>query len=142
MRFLLNSFQNVDKSILVLRSLIRGGPSAIPLRAEHNLAVDKDEPIELENPYKKERQLCILCKYDIEPDYKNVRLLSQFQSRFTGRIYDRHITGLCKEKQERLLREILKAQNAGFMPYYHKEIKYVYDPKLYDIDNPFRPHRY
>jgi len=50
---------------------------------------------------------------DIEPDYKNVRLLSQFQSRYTGRIYGRHITGLCKHKQMRLEQEIAKAQSAG-----------------------------
>lgn len=61
----------------------------------------------------KERRRCILCKLGIEPDYKNVRLLSQFQSRYTGRIYGKHITGLCGYKQKRLEEEILKAQNAG-----------------------------
>lgn len=67
----------------------------------------------MENPFTKEKKICFLCKYDIEPDYKNVRLLSQFQSRYTGRIYDRHITGLCKAKQEKVEHEILKAQSAG-----------------------------
>lgn len=61
----------------------------------------------------KERRQCILCRLGIEPDYKNVRLLSQFQSRYTGRIYDKHITGLCEHKQKRVEEEILKAQNAG-----------------------------
>ena len=67
----------------------------------------------MENPYTRDKKLCIMCKYNIEPDYKNVRLLSQFQSRFTGRIYGRHITGLCKAKHEKLIQEINKAQNAG-----------------------------
>lgn len=101
------------------------------------------QPITLEsNPFEKKKQKCILCKLDIVPDYKNVRLLSQFQSSYTGRIYGRHITGLCKAKQERVEREILKAQNCGFMPVYHKNPNYLRDPKLFDPDHPFRPHKY
>lgn len=72
------------------------------------------QPIKLEkNPFEKEQVKCILCKHNIEPDYKNVRLLSQFQSRYTGKIYGRHITGLCTDKQRKVEREIMKAQNAG-----------------------------
>lgn len=56
---------------------------------------------------------CILCKFKIEPDYKNVRLLSQFQSRHTGRVYGKHITGLCSYKQTQVEQEIIKAQNSG-----------------------------
>jgi len=67
----------------------------------------------MENVYVKEKRQCILCKLNIEPDYKNVRFLSQFQSRYTGRIYERHITGLCKHKQTRVEEEIRKAQHAG-----------------------------
>lgn len=67
----------------------------------------------MENPYSKEKQVCILCKQKITPDYKNVRLLSQFVSRFTGRVYGRHITGLCKAQQERLEEEIKKSHDAG-----------------------------
>lgn len=73
----------------------------------------------MQNPYLKEKGQCILCKFNIEPDYKNVRLLSQFQSRHTGRIYGRHITGLCKHKQKRLEEEILKAQSAGMYSLYY-----------------------
>lgn len=65
------------------------------------------------NPYEKEKQRCILCKHQITPDYKNVRLLSQFVSRFTGRIYGRHVTGLCKNQQTRLEIEIHKSIKAG-----------------------------
>lgn len=65
------------------------------------------------NPFMKEKKKCLLCQYNITPDYKNIRFLSQFQSKFTGIVYGRHITGLCKHKQEMLEREIKKAQNAG-----------------------------
>lgn len=71
------------------------------------------QPVAIENPYKEKRKLCILCKLNIEPDYKNVRLLSQFQSRYTGRIYEKHITGLCERKQKKVEQEIRKAQKAG-----------------------------
>lgn len=101
-----------------------------------------DEPISMENPYKKEQQVCILCKYDIEPDFKNVRLLSQFQSTYTGRIYGRHITGLCKTKQERVELEIIKAQKAGLMPTYHKAVEFIKDPKLFNPEKPLRSHKY
>jgi len=63
---------------------------------------------------------------DIEPDYKNVRLLSQFQSRYTGRIYGRHITGLCKHKQMKLEQEIAKAQSAGTYIYIYIYIFDIY----------------
>lgn len=78
----------------------------------------------------------------ITPNYKNVRLLSQFQSPHTGRIYGRHITGLCKSKQEQVEKEIMKAQVAGFMPYYLKSPEFLADPKLFDPERPLRPHKY
>lgn len=55
-----------------------------------------DEPLrEMDDPYKKDRQKCLLCAHpEIEVDYKNPRLLSQFISSFSGRTYDHHITGL------------------------------------------------
>lgn len=104
--------------------------------------IDKDMPDLDINPYTKETRQCILCKLNIIPDYKNVRLLSQFQSRHTGRIYGRNITGLCKSKQELVEKEILKAQNAGLMGYFTKDPKYVNDPALFDPNNPLKPHNY
>ncbi|XP_012542670.1 28S ribosomal protein S18c, mitochondrial [Monomorium pharaonis] len=104
--------------------------------------MENDMPIQIENPYVKEKRQCILCRLGIEPDYKNIRLLSQFQSRYTGRIYGRHITGLCKHKQMKLEQEIMKAQSAGLMGYWTKESKYIKDPKLFDPNHPFRPHKY
>lgn len=50
---------------------------------------------------------------NIVPDYKNTRMLSQFISRFTGRVYGRHITGLCRHKQEQVEKEIIKSKEAG-----------------------------
>ncbi|KAK9496446.1 hypothetical protein O3M35_013285 [Rhynocoris fuscipes] len=101
---------------------------------------NNDMPIEMENPFVKEKAQCILCKLNIKPDYKNTKLLSQFVSPFTGRIYGRYITGLCKRKQEAVVKEIIKAQNAGFMPYYNKDPIYLEDPKLFNPDRPVRPH--
>lgn len=106
------------------------------------LAVSDDAPVEMENPYKKEIRQCILCKLKITPDYKNYRLLSQFQSPYTGRIYGRHITGLCKTKQELVESEIKKAQNCAYMPYYYKDKSFLKDPKLFDPENPIRSHRF
>lgn len=94
------------------------------------------------NPFEKEKLQCILCKMNITPDYKNVKLLSQFQSPFTGRIYGRHITGLCANKQKQVEAEIVKAQSAGLMGYYNKEVIFMKDPKLFDPEKSIRPHRF
>ncbi|GAU93644.1 hypothetical protein RvY_05551 [Ramazzottius varieornatus] len=90
------------------------------------------------NPYKKPRQKCILCKYDVEVDYKNPRLLSQFVSRFTGKLYDRQTTGLCRYRAEQVVQAIKMSQRAGFMPYVYTEPIYYNDPKLFDPFNPSR----
>ncbi|XP_054736575.1 28S ribosomal protein S18c, mitochondrial [Anastrepha obliqua] len=105
-------------------------------------AESTDEPIDIPNPFEKDRRLCILCKHDIVPNYKNVKLLSQFQSPYTGRIYGRHITGLCKQKQEQVEKAIIRAQNCALMPTYHKEMDFLKDPRLFDPEKPIRPHKY
>ncbi|GFG40593.1 hypothetical protein Cfor_06630 [Coptotermes formosanus] len=103
----------------------------------------KDMPVQsMQNPFEREKTQCILCQYKIVPDYKNVKLLSQFVSPYTGRIYGRHITRLCATQQARLEKEIMKSQAAGFMPYYFKDVAFVKDPKLFDPDHPIRPHRF
>ncbi|XP_055615841.1 28S ribosomal protein S18c, mitochondrial [Toxorhynchites rutilus septentrionalis] len=110
---------------------------------KYTAAADPDAPIELDkNPYAKEQIKCILCRHNIVPDYKNVQLMSQFQSPYTGRIYGKHITGLCKARQEQVEREIIKAQNAGLMATYHKAVQFLNDPKLFDPEKPSRPHKY
>ncbi|CAH2059004.1 unnamed protein product, partial [Iphiclides podalirius] len=115
---------------------------ASTIRPSSTKSTDDDAPLEMANPYKKERRQCILCKLKITPDYKNSRLLSQFQSPYTGRIYGRHITGLCKTKQELVEAEITKAQNCAYMPYYYKDKHFLRDPKLFDPENPIRSHRF
>lgn len=96
----------------------------------------------MKNPYKREDRVCLLCKLNITPDYKNARLLSQFQSSYTGRIYGRHITGLCEKKQKDVEKAIKRSQACGFMPTYHKALEFIADPKLYDPEKPIRPHPY
>ncbi|XP_032596343.1 28S ribosomal protein S18c, mitochondrial [Drosophila grimshawi] len=109
---------------------------------EEGIRAESDEPIEMANPFEKDRQECILCKHNIVPHYKNVKLLSQFQSPYTGRIYGRHITGLCKQKQEHVEQAILRAQHCLLMPGYHKDLEFLHDPKLFDPEKPARPHKY
>lgn len=123
-------------------NLLRLSSSASEARSPNGQASQDDHPIDIPNPFKKEKVLCVLCKHKIEPDYKNVKLLSQFQSPFTGRIYGRHITGLCKKMQEKVENEISKAQGVAFMGYYNKNVGFLKDPKLFDPERPTRPHKY
>lgn len=116
--------------------------SSLRLASTETVIVEDDAPVSMENPFKKEKKQCILCKLNITPEYKNYKLLSQFQSPHTGRIYGRHITGLCKEKQFLVEAEILKAQNCAYMPYYYKDKQFLKDPKLFDPENPVRSHRF
>ena len=44
---------------------------------------------------------------------QNVRLLSQFTSSYTGRIYDRGVTGLCLFMQKRVAKLIKRARMFG-----------------------------
>ncbi|KAK4325032.1 hypothetical protein Pmani_004343 [Petrolisthes manimaculis] len=101
-----------------------------------------DMPVAMKNPYEQDPVQCLLCKYQVPVDYKNVRLLSQFISPFTGRVYGRNITRLCKKQQERLENAIKKSQNAGFMAVMLKSVEFLKDPKLFDPNNPFKPHNY
>ncbi|XP_017771760.1 PREDICTED: 28S ribosomal protein S18c, mitochondrial [Nicrophorus vespilloides] len=131
-------FQNVQIS-----SLLKNTRVLMPVRNVGSEVSDADVPkFDMENPFLKEKQQCILCKHKIDPDYKNVKLLSQFQSPYTGRIYGRHITGLCKAKHEKLESEIVKSQSAGLMTVYLKEPCFIKDPKLFDAERPIRPHRF
>ncbi|XP_063105422.1 small ribosomal subunit protein bS18m isoform X3 [Cavia porcellus] len=72
---------------------------------------DENLPTTMENPYKEPLKKCILCGKRV--DYKNVQLLSQFISAYTGCIHGRHIT--------------------GFMPVTHKDPAYLKDPKVCNI---------
>uniref|UniRef100_A0A8D2DBY5 Small ribosomal subunit protein bS18m n=1 Tax=Sciurus vulgaris TaxID=55149 RepID=A0A8D2DBY5_SCIVU len=92
---------------------------------------NKDLPVPRENPYKEPLKKCIFCEKRV--DYKNVQLLSQFVSPFTGCIYGRHITGLCGKKQKEITKAIRRAQIMGSMPVTHKDPAYLKDPKVRNI---------
>uniref|UniRef100_A0A669PXM3 Small ribosomal subunit protein bS18m n=1 Tax=Phasianus colchicus TaxID=9054 RepID=A0A669PXM3_PHACC len=88
-------------------------------------------PIEMENPYKEPPKKCILCGINV--DYKNVQLLSQFVSPYSGRIYGRHITGLCDKKQREISKAIKRAHILGFMPVMFKNPSFLTDPKICNV---------
>lgn len=93
---------------------------------------------DMPNPYRKNKQQCVLCKYNVTVDYKNARLLSQFISRFTGRIYERQTTGLCRMQDEKMKTAIKMSRRAGYLPNTYAEPVFYHDPKLYDPFNPKR----
>uniref|UniRef100_A0A8C6HGA6 28S ribosomal protein S18c, mitochondrial n=1 Tax=Mus spicilegus TaxID=10103 RepID=A0A8C6HGA6_MUSSI len=72
---------------------------------------NEDLPIPMEKPYKEPLKKCVLCEKHV--DYKNVQLLSQFISPFTGCIYRRHITGLCGKKQREITKATKRTQKMG-----------------------------
>ncbi|KHN84451.1 28S ribosomal protein S18c, mitochondrial [Toxocara canis] len=111
--------------------------------ASASASVCDDNPVQLgSNPYEKEKRKCILCAHRIELDYKNARLLQQFVSSFSGRVYDRHITGLCEHQQKKVVAMIALSRRAGYMPILVKDPKYLRDPKLFDPLKPIRPHSF
>ncbi|XP_006893224.1 PREDICTED: 28S ribosomal protein S18c, mitochondrial-like [Elephantulus edwardii] len=91
----------------------------------------EDLPIPMENPYKEPLKKCILCEKRV--DYKNVQLLSQFISPFTGCIYGRHITRLCGKKQKEITKAIKRSQKLGFMSVTYKDPAYPKNPKVCNI---------
>ncbi|XP_030306682.1 28S ribosomal protein S18c, mitochondrial [Calypte anna] len=106
-----------------------------PHRLQHvELPGSSDQPITMENPYKDPPKRCVLC--GIKVDYKNVQLLSQFVSPHTGRIYGRHITGLCNKKQKEVSKAIKRAHVLGFMPVLYKNPVFLTDPKICNIKYP------
>ncbi|KAL3863162.1 hypothetical protein ACJMK2_004931 [Sinanodonta woodiana] len=103
---------------------------------EKELVSENDQPVpNMPNPYVEKDKKCIICQYNIDLNYKNARLLSQFVSPFSGRIYGRQITGLCIPMQREIARLIKCARKTGFMSVYYKKADYLADPKLF---NPFK----
>ncbi|XP_029940092.1 small ribosomal subunit protein bS18m isoform X1 [Salarias fasciatus] len=99
------------------------------LRSLGTSTTHKEELLsQMENPYKQPQKGCILC--NISVDYKNIQLLSQFISPHTGRIYGRHITGLCGVKQKEVSKAIKKAHSMGFMSVTHKHPQFMKDPNI------------
>ncbi|CAL1536798.1 unnamed protein product [Lymnaea stagnalis] len=95
--------------------------------------MEGDLPVsDMPNPYAKEYRRCFLCKQNVHLDHKNVRLLSQFVSPYTGRIYGRAVTGLCIPMQKHVSNLIKRSRNSGYMPVLLKDPKYLRDPQPYD----------
>ncbi|KAI6177638.1 putative ribosomal protein S18 [Aphelenchoides bicaudatus] len=115
---------------------------------------DPDEPVQLakKSLHQTRKQMFVLpigfCKLvtqniaDVKLDYKNTRLLQQFVSSFSGRVYEQHVTGLCEKQYRTLLRTIKYSRKAGYMPVMTKDPKYLRDPKLFDPMKPIRPHSF
>ncbi|XP_026554160.1 28S ribosomal protein S18c, mitochondrial [Pseudonaja textilis] len=93
-----------------------------------------DMPVPMENPYKEPPKKCVLCGVTV--DYKNIQLLSQFISPYTGHIFGHHITGLCKKKQNEMAKAIKRAHCMGFMSVMHKDPVFRNDPKICNIKYP------
>ncbi|ELT87032.1 hypothetical protein CAPTEDRAFT_164978 [Capitella teleta] len=89
----------------------------------------------MSNPFVKPAKKCLLCDLNVDLDYKNAKLLSQFISPHTGQIYGRGVTGLCLYMQKRVALNIKRSRNFGYMSYMAKNPKYLKDPKLFD---PYR----
>ncbi|XP_037547814.1 28S ribosomal protein S18c, mitochondrial [Nematolebias whitei] len=90
-----------------------------------------DMVVKMENPYKEPPKVCTLCNVTV--DFKNIQLLSQFISPYTGTIYGRHLTGLCGRKQKEISKAIKKAQAMGFMPVTHKHPQFMMDPNICNV---------
>lgn len=55
----------------------------------HYMVEDDDGVVQMRHdPYCKAARQCFLCAKKIDLDYKNARLLQQFVSTFSGRVYD------------------------------------------------------
>ncbi|XP_020657458.3 small ribosomal subunit protein bS18m isoform X2 [Pogona vitticeps] len=93
-----------------------------------------DMPVEMEDPYKEPLKKCILCGVTV--DYKNIQLLSQFISPYTGRLLGRHITGLCGKKQLAISKAIKRSRCMGLMPVTYKHPTFRSDPKICNIKYP------
>ncbi|XP_056147091.1 28S ribosomal protein S18c, mitochondrial [Lampris incognitus] len=102
-----------------------------PAGAQNPVPQDDHTPVKMENPYRQPEKGCVLCSTAV--DFKNVQLLSQFVSPHTGRIYGRHITGLCGVKQRQVSKAIKKAISMGFMSVTHKHPQFMRDPNICNI---------
>ncbi|KAM8827554.1 small ribosomal subunit protein bS18m isoform 2-T2 [Spinachia spinachia] len=97
----------------------------------HVVQHEDDSLLVMENPYKEPYTGCLLCSVTV--DFKNTQLLSQFISPHTGRIYGRHVTGLCGRKQKEVSKAIKKAHSMGFMSVTHKHPQFMKDPNICGI---------
>nr|XP_046232077.1 28S ribosomal protein S18c, mitochondrial [Scatophagus argus] len=109
-----------------------GNTSLRSVTTSPNVVQQKDDMlVKMENPYKEPQKKCVLCSVAV--DYRNIQLLSQFISPYTGRIYGRHITGLCGRKQKEISKAIKKAHAMGFMSVTHKHPEFMRDPNICSV---------
>eukprot|EP00090_Calanus_glacialis_P031661 TRINITY_DN52645_c0_g1_i1.p1 TRINITY_DN52645_c0_g1~~TRINITY_DN52645_c0_g1_i1.p1 ORF type:complete len:202 (-),score=40.48 TRINITY_DN52645_c0_g1_i1:74-679(-) len=107
-----------------------------------------DLPQDIADPYAAPPSMCILCprKYAPgqapSPSYLNPKLLSQFTSPHTGKVYDSHITGLCSSMQALVSREVLRSHDAGLMSTKVRNVEYLQDPQLFNSSRPIKPNPY
>eukprot|EP00092_Neocalanus_flemingeri_P000172 GFUD01000184.1.p1 GENE.GFUD01000184.1~~GFUD01000184.1.p1 ORF type:complete len:200 (-),score=54.78 GFUD01000184.1:84-683(-) len=107
-----------------------------------------DLPEDITDPYAPPPSMCILCprKYapgqTPTPSYLNPKLLSQFTSPHTGKVYDAHITGLCTSMQAKVQKEVDRSQAAGLMSTRVKCVDYLQDPQLFNSSRPIKPNPY
>lgn len=68
----------------------RASPSSsVEMALGHYTVEDDDGVVQMrKDPYCKPARQCFLCAKKIQLDYKNARLLQQFVSTFSGRVYD------------------------------------------------------
>jgi len=125
-----NQFQNSEENFL----------------QEVNSKSCQDLPIDIDDPYSKEPKMCILCPRqcveNITPNYKNVKLLSQFVSPHTGKVYQCHITGLCNYMQALVEREVKRSRAAGLMSTRVIDPIYLQDPPLINPNKPIKKNPY
>jgi ribosomal protein S18 len=92
-----------------------------------------DLPVsDITDPYKKPMRQCFFCKFNVDLDYKNTQLLSQFISPITGFLFRHEITGLCWPKYHELEKTVKKSRDAGLMPYRYKIETFISDPRIVD----------
>ena len=108
----------------------------------------QDSPVEMEDPYAPPPSRCILCPDKYEPghaptpSYLNPKLLSQFTSPHTGKVYEKHITGLCSKMQSIVETEVNRSIAAGLMSSRVKSPDYLQDHQLCNAARPFMPNPY
>ncbi|OAF71863.1 28S ribosomal protein S18-1, mitochondrial [Intoshia linei] len=84
--------------------------------------------------YKQCSKKCIICKHNIQLNYKNIRLLSQFVSPYTGKFLKRDITGLCIYMEKHISGLIQQARRFGLMSVIVHDVKYLNNPKLFNYN--------
>ncbi len=65
---------------------------------------------------RKRRQVCEVCKHNIQLNYKRPEELRRYMNRL-GKILPRRVSRLCAKHQRRVSREIKRARVMALLPY-------------------------